>query len=322
MSKRKLYKPNPEIRRFAETIDELPRACSDEAAAVEFIEKQRWGDTPACPHCGGSNVYKMVDAKTGERSKRFLWRCHGCKKQFTVRIGTVFEDSRIPLRHWCYGFWRAATSKKGVAALEIMRQTGLSYKSSLFLLHRIRFAMSSDSPPKLSGTVEVDEAYIGGTARNRHDRGSGRGTQKVPVVGLLQRGGQVRCRPVANVTSATLRRVITEHVEQTSRLMTDDFFGYRLIGREYADHQVVRHGLGEYARGDATTNGIEGFFSLIKRGMNGIYHKVSKQYLPLYLNEFEFRYNRREMNDGDRITAAIRAADGKRLMYRDPRAKS
>src|SRR5581483_6196245 len=146
-------------------IEDIPLACCDEAAAVEFLEKQRWGDTPACMKCGSVDVYKMTDIKTGKRNSRYLWRCHDCKEQYTVRIGTVFEDSRIELRHWCYAFWRAATSKKGVSALEIHRQTGLSYKSSLFMMHRIRFAMADSAPEPLSGPVEVDETYVGGKPR-------------------------------------------------------------------------------------------------------------------------------------------------------------
>src|SRR5580700_3983112 len=151
----------------SEVIEQIPMACSNELAAVEFIEEHRWGKTPACVHCGSIDVYKMVDSKTGERNKRYLWRCKDCGKQYTVRIGTVYEDSRIELRHWYYAFWRAATSKKGVAALEIMRHTGLSYKSSLFLMHRIRFAMAPGRgrPKTLKGVVEADEVYLGGKPR-------------------------------------------------------------------------------------------------------------------------------------------------------------
>src|SRR5947209_9943011 len=146
----------------SEIIDEIPLACSNELAAVEFLEKQRWGDTPCCVHCGSVDVYKMTDAKTGERNKRFLWRCHDCKQQYTVRLGTVYEESRLDLRHWCYAFWRASTSKKGVAALEIQRHCQISYKSALFLMNRIRFAMAPDpDAPKLKGIVELDEVYVG-----------------------------------------------------------------------------------------------------------------------------------------------------------------
>src|SRR5437870_10138560 len=153
----------------SETVEAIPLACSNESAAVEFLEWQRWGKTPACVNCGSVNVYKMLDAETGKRSKRFLWRCRDCKKQYTVRVGTVYEESRLDLRHWCYAFWRAATSKKGVAALEIMRHCQISYKSALFLMNRIRFAMAPDPSvaPKLTGTVEIDETYVGGNQRHQ-----------------------------------------------------------------------------------------------------------------------------------------------------------
>src|SRR5580698_5444070 len=132
----------------SETISRMPVVCSNELSAVEFMEEQRWGDKPCCVHCQSANVYKMKDAKTGERNARFLWRCHDCKEQYTVRIGTVYEESRIPLRHWCYAFWRASTSKKGVSALEIKRNCQISYKSALSLMHRIRFALTPTGGPK------------------------------------------------------------------------------------------------------------------------------------------------------------------------------
>ena len=149
-------------------IEEIPLACSDELAAVELLEALRWEDKPVCAHCGSAEVYKMADAATGERSKRYLWRCRTCKKQYTVRIGTVYEESRIDLRHWCYSFWRASTSKKGVAALEIKRHCQISYKSALFLMNRIRFAMAPDqaTAPKLTGVVECDETFVGGKPRH------------------------------------------------------------------------------------------------------------------------------------------------------------
>jgi transposase-like protein len=145
----------------SDVIGEIPLACSDETAAVEFFEKQRWGNMPACVKCGSVDVYQMKDAKTGGRNSRFLWRCKDCKEQYTVRIGTVYEESRIELRHWCYAFWRASTSKKGVSALEIKRHCQISYRSALFLMNRIRFAMApAADAPKLTGTVELDEVYV------------------------------------------------------------------------------------------------------------------------------------------------------------------
>src|SRR5437773_7434915 len=186
----------------SETVEAIPVACSSESAAVEFLEAQRWGDCPCCVRCGSVDVYKMSDAKTGKRNKRFMWRCRDCKKQYTVRIGTVYEETRLDLRHWCYAFWRAATSKKGVAALEIMRHCQISYKSALFLMNRIRFAMAPDpeTAPKLTGTVECDETYVGGKLRYKGQSKRGRGTSKTPVFAAVERQGQIRRRVVADVT--------------------------------------------------------------------------------------------------------------------------
>jgi transposase-like protein len=152
----------------SEVIEEMPVVCSDELAAVEFFERKIWNGTPVCPHCKSTNVYQMKDLATGQRNKRFLWRCRSCKEQFTVRIGTVLEESRIPFRHWAYAFWRAVTSKKGVSALEIKRQCQISYPAALFLMHRVRFAMTpqNGASQKLSGIVECDETYIGGNPPN------------------------------------------------------------------------------------------------------------------------------------------------------------
>jgi transposase-like protein len=297
-------------------ISAIPAACADEKAAVEFMEAQRWGDHAACPRCGDMDVYQMKDSKTGERQADFRWRCRGCKEQFTVRIGTVFEDSRAPLRHWAYAFWRAATSKKGVSALEIHRHTGLSYKTCLFMLNRIRHAMDTDDIEPLRGDVEVDEVYIGGKPRNPHMSRKTIKTRKTAVVGMLERGGRIRPRVVADVTGDTLKGLIRKHVHLSSRILTDEWSGYRGIGKEYAGgHETVRHSMKEYVRGTVHTNSIEGFFGMLRRGLNGIYHSVSKKHLHRYLAEFEFRHNNRNISDGQRTVAAIKAAQGKRLTY-------
>lgn len=303
----------------SEVVAEIPRACVDEHAAVHFLEKQRWGDTPGCPKCGCTNVYQMQDSKTGERQTNYRWRCRECKKQYTVRTGTVMEDSRIPLNNWCYAFWAACSSKKGVSALQIKRQTGLTYKSALFLMHRIRFAMApTGNGPKLTGTVECDETYVGGKPRHRKSSNP-RGTAgKQPVVAMVQRGGQVRARVAPDVTAKTLKRAVNEHVDKAAHIMTDEHSSYTLLGREYASHSIVKHRAGEYVRGDVTTNTIEGFFSLLKRGIYGTYHNVSRKHLQRYLDEFEFRYNQRSVDDGARTVAAIQGSEGKRLMYRQP----
>ena len=302
-------------------LEALPLACASEVAAVEFMEKQRWGEHPACPRCGSINVYQMQDSNTGERQVNHRWRCREThpSQQFTVRTGTVFEDSRIELRHWCFAFWRASTSKKGVSALEIHRQTGLSYKSSLFLLNRIRFAMADSATGPLSGEVEVDETYVGGKPRNPGVSKRGRGTKKQCVLAMVERGGKVKTKPIANVTAKTLKGAIRENIATTSTIYTDENSAYIGIGKEYAGgHHTTTHSKREYVRGDVHSNTVEGFFSIVKRGLHGIYHAVSKEHLHRYLSEYEFRYNNRQLEDGDRTVAAIRASEGKRLMYKTP----
>lgn len=302
-----------------ETIQAIPLACADEKAAVEFMESKRWGDKPNCPHCGSVSVYTMKNINTGERQANFRWRCNDCKSQYTVRIGTVFEDSRIPLRHWCYGFYRAATSKKGVSALEIHRQTGLSYKSALFMLQRIRFAMADSVIGPLSGPVEVDETYVGGKPRYTGQSKRGRGTNKQPVLAMVEREGRVKTKPVTNVTGKTLKQFIRDGVDWNSAIITDENPSYRGIGKEYlGGHHTVCHSAKEYVRGDIHSNTIESFFAIVKRGLNGIYHSVSKEHLHRYMAEFEFRYNHRELEDGERTVAAIKASEGKRLRYKEP----
>jgi len=269
-------------------------------------------------------------SRNGQRSKRYLWRCRGCAEQYTVRIGTVFEDSRIPLKHWCYAFWAACASKKGVSALQIKRQTGLSYKSALFMMHRIRYAMSDMPSSPLEGIVEVDETYVGGKPRAKQLRHAGAGwkvykrgrardfgTRKTPVVALVERGGRVRALVPTHVSAANLGRMIREHVAPTAHLMTDELNPYRKIGQEFAGHDTVTHSRHEYVRGNVSTNTVEGFFALLKRGLVGSFHSVSRKHLHRYVSEFTFRYNQRHVDDGARTVAAIQAAEGKRLTYRE-----
>jgi transposase-like protein len=308
----------PELAK-SEFIEKMPAACNDETAAVELFEEIRWGDTPCCVHCGSINVYKMTDAETGGRSRRFLWRCRDCRKQYTVRIGTIYNETRLPLRHWAYAFWRASTSKKGVAALEVKRHCQITYKTALFLMHRIRHAMTPKpgSPPKMTGIVEADELYVGGKPRpgtGEHKRG--RGTKKTPVLGIVQREGHIHRRIVADVSAKTLQGAIREVVGNEARIMTDECSSYLGLNEEFAGHDSVCHSKGEYAYGDIHTNTIESSFALIKRGMIGIHHAVSKKHLPKYLAHYDFLWNGRKMNDGQRTIAAIKAADGKRLYYR------
>jgi len=293
--------------------------------AVELVEEMRWGDAPACPRCGDTDVYKMQDRQTGARNTRFLWRCRGCKKQYTVRIGTIFEDSRIPMRLWCHAFWRACSSKKGVSALQIKRETGLSYKSALFMMHRIRFAMATDpNPPKLRDVVEADETFVGGKPRYKLNKSKGdwysakrpKWSDKTPVFAVVQRGGEVRTRVLDRVTRKNVTKALKDFVDPYSLVYTDESSCYKWMGRPWSGgHASVNHSAREYVRGDVYTNTIEGFFSLFKRGIYGTFHSVGKKHLHRYASEFEFRHNTRGLTDGERTLAAIRQAEGRRLSY-------
>lgn len=269
--------------------------------------------------------------REGNRNARFLWKCRGCTRQFTVRIGSIFEDSKIPMRIWCHIFWRACSSKKGVSALQIQRETGLSYKSALFAMHRVRLAMVDDGAPKLSGVVESDEAFIGGKPRNSMSLRRMRKDptvpvshpEKTPIMALVERGvgGRVRARQLERVTKDTVGAALHELVERNAVIHTDEASHYRWLDKPWpGGHHSVNHSAGEYARNGVTTNTVEGFFSLVKRGVYGTFHSVSKRHLHRYLAEFEYRWNTRQMADGLRTAQAIRQSEGKRLRYKEPKA--
>jgi transposase-like protein len=312
------------VKNASPVLDALRKATVDEKAAVEFLEAQRWGSTPACPRCGSVNVYQMKNT-AGERNKDYRWRCRDCagKSMFTVRTGTTFEESRLPLRVWVYAFWKACASKKGISALQLSREMEITHKSALFVLRRIRHGMTDTSPVKLTGTVEVDETYVGGKRRSFRGQAARRGrpgpfADKTPVVAMVERGGNVRYRMMERVTAAKLTAVVLENADLSARLITDEFQAYRKIGRKFkGGHDSVKHGLHEYVRGDVHSNTVEGVFSLLKRGVMGTFHSVSRKHLPNYLGEFEFRWNTRKTDDGERVTKAIRAMEGKRIEYRE-----
>jgi transposase-like protein len=298
---------------------------TDPLKAAAYLESLRWPNGPVCPHCGESERKPyLLKSKT-----RRLWKCAACRKQYTVTVNTIFEGSHIPLNKWLLAFYLLCASKKGMSAHQLHRMLGVTYKSAWFMAHRIRYAM--EQPPfarQLTGTVEVDETYIGGKRRrpNRVESApldprkpdyrlqTGRGSDKTPVVLLVERGGQARSFRMANVTSDSLKGAIRRHVAREAHIRTDSYPSYRGLGEEFASHEMVNHAV-EYVRGDAHTNTAENFFSILKRGINGTYHHVSEAHLPRYLSEFDFRYNARGLNDADRTVLALRGVDGKRLRY-------
>jgi transposase-like protein len=302
----------------SEVLAALRNAAVNESLAVEFFENQRWGKSPACPRCNGEHVYQMT-GRDGQRNKDYRWRCRDCAKFFTVRTGTIFEESRLPLRIWVYAFWKACSSKKGISALQLSREMEITHKSALFVLRRIRFGLGAQNAPKMTGTVEVDEVYVGGRPRWPGISKRGRGTKKIPVVGIVQRGGDVRFRMMKRISAKKLSQFVAENADRSCRLITDDLNLYANVGREFkGGHEVVRHSFKQYVKPgtDIHSNTIEGVFSLLRRGVMGTFHSVARKHLPNYLNEFQFRWNTRKMNDGERVSAAIKAVGGKRLEYR------
>jgi transposase-like protein len=296
---------------------------TDETAARKHLESVRWPEGPICPHCGVINNAHQI---TGKSARPGLWFCADCRKQFTVTVGTLFEDSKVPLNKWLLAVHFMSASKKGMSAHQLHRMLGVTYKTAWFMAHRIREAMRELHPEPLGGTgktVEADETVIGGKERNKHK--SKRNPKNIGAVGkeiafsLVERGGKVRSHHVPNVTSKTLRPILVAQVDRKSVLMTDDAGQYRNVGLEFAGFHTVNHGIEEYVRGEAHTNTIEGYFSILKRGINGTYHHVSQQHLKRYLAEFDFRYNERValgITDDERAEKALAGIGGKRLTYR------
>jgi transposase-like protein len=294
----------------------MPARFTNEEAARKHLEKLQWPDGPICPHCG---VIDRASSIKGGRNG--LWFCNACRMQFTVTVGTIFERSKIPLHTWLYANHLLCSSKKGISSHQLSRMLGVTYKTAWFMSHRIREAMRPLKTGPLGGdgkTVEVDETYIGGKDKNKHaSKRKGRGgMDKQIAFALVQRGGSVRSHHVPTVTAKTLRPILKEQIDAASTVMSDD--GGARLGKEFAKHETVNHSIGEYVRGEAHTNTIEGYFSILKRGINGVYHHVSPQHLKRYLAEFDFRYNERSslgITDDMRAETALMNARGKRLTY-------
>ncbi|HXB45373.1 MAG TPA: IS1595 family transposase [Puia sp.] len=290
---------------------ELMQQLSDEKVCRAFVEEMRWKGNPICPYCGSTKPYRLGDGKN------FRCRNKECKSDFSVTVKTIFEDSKIPLSKWVAAIFILTAHKKGISSHQLARDIGVTQKTGWFLLHRVRHIMGIPDIEPLEHIVEVDETYIGGTFANMNkkrrkkwqDKG---GDNKIAVMGLLQRGGNAKLTVIGE---RNFKEVVRQNVEKTALLMTDTHLSYQGLNQEFAGHETVNHSENEYRRGMAYTNSIEGFFSLFKRTIFGIYHQVSPKHLDAYCSESTYRFNTRKIKDVDRFKVTMSNVEG-RLTYK------
>jgi transposase-like protein len=294
----------PKINNLLQLLKRFPT----EESCREFLIQSRWNGKPVCIYCGHSEkIYKIQGGK--------LLKCSACRKPFSVKVGTVFEDSALPLQKWFHAIFVVSAHKKGISSCQLARDISVTQKTAWHMLHRIRLIMTTDSFAKpLNGIVEIDETFVGGKPRMFGKRGFPH--DKGIAFGAIQRDGKARIQTIPDTKGNTLKSAIRENVSPDAIVMTDNYKGYAGLDKEYKEHDVISHSTHQYVNGIIHTNTIEGFWSLLKRGIVGIYHHTSKKHLHRYCEEFEYRYNSRKLVDSERFGLLLGACDG-RLTYRD-----
>ena len=293
------------------------KAFQDETAAYAWVEARVWPEGPICPHCGGMD---RIGKLQGKSTRVGVYKCYQCRKPFTVKVGTVFEDSHVPMRFWLQAMYLLCSSKKGISSNQLHRTLGVTLKTAWFMSHRLREAMRVVGVGPLGGegqTVEADETFIS-RQEGQPKRRAGWG-HKNAVLTLVERGGRARSFHVDSTTVAQIAPIVRANIAKETALMTDEARQYLEVGREFASHESVNHGQEEYVRGDVHTNTVEGYYSIFKRGMKGIYQHCSEKHLHRYLAEYDFRYSNRirlGVDDVQRTEIAIKGIVGKRLTYR------
>ncbi len=301
----------------------INKIYTDETAARKHLERLLWPDGPLCPHCGNFDR-KRIHKLTGKSTRPGVFKCNECEKPFSVTVGTVFESSHVPLHKWVYATHLLTASKKGISSHQLMRMLGVSYKTAWFMSHRIRESMRPATLAPMGGSgkpVEVDETYIGQQEGLKTD--VSRYHNKNMVLTLVERGGSARSFHIDGKRVGEIVPILRQNVRRESRLMTDKALHYRSVGKEYAEHGTVAHEDEEYVRGDIHTNTVEGYYSIFKRGMKGVYQHCSEKHLHRYLSEFDFRYSNRAklgVDDEARAEKALQGIAGKHLTYRRPRS--
>ena len=291
------------LSKFKNLIQLLEYFAEDKTCR-EYLELIRWNGKLACPYkdCGHDHIFRYSD---GVRFK-----CAKCQRQYSVKVGTIFEDSKITLRKWYAAIYLITSHKKGISSHQLGRDISVTQKTAWFMLHRIRFTLGINTNDKLSGTIEADETFMGGEEKNKHKSKRTEGTQgrsvktKTPVVGVMQRGGELRAKKVKDTSGYNLRQFVVKNVAFGSDLHTDEWHGYRHL-KALFQHKYVKHNEGEYVSNGVHTNSLEGFWSLFKRGINGIYHQISDKHLQQYVDEFVFRYNTRKQTEDFRFDSML-----------------